>query len=223
MWTHPANLLNSPFVINAGQRHLQAIFAWFCFSSQNEKSSFTSEGLCSIISLALIFLPHSPDYFKSVKSVLTIHCHWSSFSILVCRHSFSFLENKRSCRTVILLKVYCRMTSDPGVLHSVSAYCWQCHHKDPPVSKTLALPWMAKHIIKQTRIVSVGIQDLLVTSLSETMGTYSSWSFANNIHWRTFDEVDGENIDQNREEPVSDIWPLLLARFLKQVRNWTKE
>lgn len=59
-------------------------------------SSFTSKGLCSIISLALIALPHSPAYFKSVKSVPALRCHWSSFPQRLLRHHFSFWKNKGS-------------------------------------------------------------------------------------------------------------------------------
>lgn len=77
--THDKDILNPLFFLLG-----------FVFSSQNEKSSFTSEGLCSIISLALISLPQSPAYFKRMKSVLTAHCHWSLFPILIPRHSFSF-------------------------------------------------------------------------------------------------------------------------------------
>lgn len=141
--THPANRLHSPFVINTGQGHLKSIF--FCsvlfFSSQNGKHSCTSEGLCFIISLALIALPHSPAYFKSVKSVLAIHCHWSSFPQLILRHHFSFWKTtKDPARTVIFFTTYFQMTSDPRILHSGSAVAATVIIQPFPVSTDLQVP-----------------------------------------------------------------------------------
>lgn len=94
----PANRLNSPFAINTRLGHFKCTFCLVLFFSPSMKRallplrvyvpSFHGHGsLC-----------HIAQYFKRLKSLLTILCHWISFSILVPRDSFSFLKNKGSCQ-----------------------------------------------------------------------------------------------------------------------------
>ena len=211
-WAQPANLLLSPFVINPRQGHFKSIFAcfWF-FSSQNEERSFTSKGLCSIISLALISLPHSPAYFKSMKSVLTIHCHWSLFSILVPRHScfffFFFFFDEGVCQYSNLAHNLFRDDIWPRRFAFWLSCCWYWHHTRFPVSKSPPIPlqpakgvdWIDKN----------GNNGHPVSSGHPAFGNRWHFIFMNickyslgRFWWR-----DDENSEQNKGEPGSDIWP----------------
>lgn len=84
-------ICNYPFVTNTWQGHLNPPF--FClvlFSSQNEKRALLPLRFYVPLFHWHCSLPQSPAYFRRMKSVLTAHCHWSLFPILIPRHSFSF-------------------------------------------------------------------------------------------------------------------------------------
>ena len=144
----------------------------FLFFSQHEKSFFTSEGLCSIISWALISLPHSP-VFQMHEISLHLATGFYFLSYFPGRASL-FWKTKDPASTATLLTTYFRMTSDPGGLHFSSAVAGTVITQESPVSKNPPMPlWIAKGVIEQTRMVTMGIRYLQGTSPLATTGTSS--------------------------------------------------
>lgn len=93
------------------------------------------------------FLCYIAQLLSWVKSVLTIHFHWSSFSVHVPRPGFSFLRNKGSCLYSDLVHNLFQDDIWPRSFAFWLSCCWYCYHTRFPCEQRPSHPlWIAKGI-----------------------------------------------------------------------------
>lgn len=204
--THPANLLNSPFVINTWQGHFKFICAWFCFFPPRMRRAFLPLRVYVSLFHWHWFLCHTAQLLSKAQNLSSLYIatgvHFLyEFPGIV---SLFFLRNKGS-----------RQYS--GLSHNL--------FQDDIWPRRFAF-WLTSFPCERTLISPVdckGHNWIDENSDSGHPGSTEHFSFGNRCLFiftiickyslSSLGEEDDENIKQGRGQPVLNIWHQCLLGF----------
>lgn len=179
---HPANLFNSPFVINTWQEHFKSIFLLeFCFFHPEWKELFLPLRVYVSLFHWHWFLCHTAQLRSEAWNLSLLYIATGVHFLYYFSDITSFFGKTKDLPSAMMLfMTYFRKRYDPGILHFGSAVAKTAIMQDFPMSEDSHVPCGSQRAHTWVDMDSNNGRPVLQSiSLLEAITTSSLWSFAN--------------------------------------------